>query len=58
MDIVLEEVVKFIRNSVNGAIDCLRNTVAKGEGEGGLLAGWEWNVLEFAETVGDLEKLR
>ena len=57
MDIILEEVVKLIGNVVNRAINCLRNTVAKGEGEGGPLAGWEWNVLKFTKTVGNLESL-
>jgi hypothetical protein len=56
--IIFEEVVKFIGNVVNRAINCLCDTVAEGEGGRGLLAGWEWNVLEFAKIVCDLEELR
>ena len=57
MDIVFKEVVEFIGEGVDGAVDCFWDAVAQGEGEEGFVAGWEGDVLEFSETVCYLDSL-
>ena len=51
MDVVFKEVVEFIGERVDGAVDCFWDAVAQGEGEEGLVAGWEGDILEFSEAV-------
>jgi hypothetical protein len=54
VDEELEKVVEFIGEGIDGA----RLGLGRGEGEGereeGLVAGGEGNILEVAETVGNL----
>jgi hypothetical protein len=54
MHIVFEEMIQSIRKGVDGAGDGLGDTVAQGEGERGLVAGWEGDVLQSAEIVFNL----
>ena len=57
MDVVFKEVVEFIGEGVNGAVDCFWDAVAEGEGEEGFVAGWEGDILKFSEAVCYLEYL-
>lgn len=45
MDVVFKEVVEFIGEGVDGAIDGFCDAVAEGEREEGFVAGWEGDVL-------------
>jgi hypothetical protein len=54
VDVVFEEVVKFIGEGVDGAVYGFGDAVAEGERGGGLFACWEGDELEFPEVVGYL----
>jgi hypothetical protein len=54
VDVVFEEVVKFIGERVDGAVYGFGDAVAEGERGGGLFACWEGDELEFPEVVGYL----
>jgi hypothetical protein len=54
VDEELEKVVEFVREGIDGAGLGLGRGEGEGEREEGLVAGCEGNVLEVAETVGDL----
>lgn len=46
--------VKRVGEGADGASYCFGDAVVEGERAGGLVAGWEGDVLEFSCRVGDL----
>ena len=55
MDVVFQEVIQFIGEGVDGAVDGFGDAVLKGEREGGLVAGGKRDKLQFSEIIGDLD---
>lgn len=55
MDVELEEMVELIGEGVDGACYRFGDAVVKRERAGGFIAGHEGDVLQFAETVSDLD---
>jgi hypothetical protein len=54
VDVEFEEMVELIGEGGDGAGYCFGDAVVEGERARCLVASVEWNVLELAETVGDL----
>jgi hypothetical protein len=55
VDIELEKMVQLIGEGVDGACYRFGDAVVERERAGGFVAGHEGDILEFAETVSDLE---